>query len=165
MNPIERKNVMNLNASLFAQLVVFFILVWFTARFIWPPLKKALDDRAARVAAALEASEHGKMAMVTSEERAQAIVATSQEDARKLLADYDRRAQTIIEEARRVAAVEAERIITTAHMEANQLLDRSRTQLREDIAAIAVGGAEQILKREIDATVHARLLTQLKDEI
>ena len=156
---------MNLNATLVAQLLVFFILAWFTMRFIWPPLRKALDDRAARVAAAIKASEHGKEELVVADERVQAIAAVAQEDARKLLADYDKRVQTIVVEARHTAGKEAERIVASARMEADQLRHRALEQLHEDVAGIAVSGAEQILKREIDVSENARLLAQLKHEL
>lgn len=156
---------MNLTATLLAQLVVFFILAWFTMRFIWPPLRKALDERAARVASAMKAAEQGKEELVLADERVKVTATAAQEDARKLLADYDRRVQTIIEEARHVADKEAQRIVISARMEADQLLERALTQLRGQVAGIAVGGAEQILKREVDTTENARLLMQLKHEI
>jgi F-type H+-transporting ATPase subunit b len=156
---------MNLTMSLFAQLVVFGILAWFTAKFIWPPLKNALDERAAKVAAAMEAADRGKAALGAAGGRAQEQLAVAREQGQKLLADYDRRTHTIIEEARRVADAEAARIVASARMEADQLLDRARVELREQLASIAVAGAEQILRKEIDAAAHAKLVAQLKTEL
>jgi len=156
---------MNLAATFVAQLVVFLILVWFAVKVVWPPLKKALDDRIGRIVAAMEAAERGNAELENASGRVNAKVAESQEEVRKLLNDYDRRAQTIIADARRTATVEAERIIASAKMEANQLLDRARVQLRAQLAEIAVVGAANILVKEIDATEHARLLAQLKDDL
>lgn len=156
---------MNLHVSLFAQLVVFAILAWFTMKFIWPPLKKALDERAAKVAAAMQSAERGKAEMAAAGGLVQGEIAASQQAAQKLLADYDKRAQNIIEEAKRTAVNEAARIVASARMEADQLVDRARVQLRTQVAEIAVVGAANILAKEIDAAEHARLLEQLKNEI
>jgi len=156
---------MNVNASFVAQVVVFLILAWFMARIVWPPLRKALDDRAARVADALQAAEHGKEELAGASEHARAMMAQAREEKQKLLDDYDRRAHNIIDEARRVAVVEAARIVASARMEADQLLGRANAQLRAQVAEVAVVGAANILLKEIDTSEHARLVAQLKDEL
>lgn len=156
---------MNLNATLFAQMVVFFILSWFTMKFIWPPLMKALDDRAAKVADGLAAADRGRAEMAAAAKNAQVEMAAARDEGQKRIAEAERRAQTIIEEAKRTASEEANRIIVSARGEADQMADRVRAELREQIAGIAIAGAEQILKREINPAVHADLLEQLKHEL
>src|SRR5450830_954150 len=115
---------MNLNATLFAQFVVFFILAGFTMKFVWPPLMNALDERAKKIADGLAAAERGKLEM----------------------ADAEKRAQAIIEEAKRTASEEAARIVAAAHADAQQQVTQARDTLRAQVATLAVQGAEQILK-------------------
>jgi len=152
----------NLNATLFAQFVVFFILAWFTMKFVWPPLMKALDERAERIATGLAAAERGKAEMAAAEKRVQAELASARDESQKRVSDAEKRAQAIIEEAKKTAAEEAARIIAQAQADAEQQVARARDELRNQVAALAVSGAEQILKREVNAAAHADLLNQLK---
>lgn len=156
---------MNLNATLFAQLVVFFILALFTMKFVWPPLMKALDERAQKIASGLAAADRGKAEMAAAEKRAQAELATARDEGQKRIGDAEKRAQGIIEDAKRTASEEAARIIAAARTDAEQQVTRAREELRAQVAAIAVKGAEQILKREVNASAHADLLNQLKTEL
>jgi len=155
----------NLNATLFAQFVVFFILAWFTMKFVWPPLMKALDERAARIADGLAAADRGKAEMAAAEKRAQAQLAIARDEGQKLIGDAEKRAQAIIEEARKTASDEAARIIAAAKSDAEQQVTRARNELRAQVAALAVTGAEQILRREVNAAAHADLLNRLKTEL
>ena len=156
---------MNLNATLLAQFIVFFILAWFTMKFIWPPLMKALDDRAARIADGLAAADRGKAEMAAVEKRVQEQLAVARDECQKIIGDAEKRAATIIEEARKTASDEAARIIAAARADAEQQIVRARDELRAQFAAIAVKGAEQILKREVNAAAHAELLNRLKSEL
>lgn len=156
---------MNINATLFAQFVVFFILAGFTMKFVWPPLMKALDERAAKIADGLAAADRGKAEMAAAEKRAQAELMTARDEGQKRIGDAEKRAQAIVEEAKRTAAAEAARIIATAKADAEQQVGQAREQLRGEVAALAVKGAEQILRREIDPSAHADLLNQLKTEL
>jgi len=155
----------NLNATLFAQFVVFFILAWFTMKFVWPPLMKALDERAERIANGLAAAERGKAEMAAAEKRVQAELAAARDEGQKRIADAEKRAAAIIEEAKKTASDEAARIVAQAKAEAEQQVTRAREELRNQVAALAVSGAEQILKREVNAAAHAELLNQLKTEL
>jgi F-type H+-transporting ATPase subunit b len=146
----------NLNATLFAQFVVFFILVWFTMKFVWPPLMKALDERAERITNGLAAADRGKAEMAAAEKRAQAELASARDEGQKRIGDAEKRAQAIIEDAKKTAAAKAD---------AEQQVTRAREELRAQVASIAVRGAEQILKREVNAAAHADLLNQLKTEL
>ena len=156
---------MNLNATLFAQFVVFFILAWFTMKFVWPPLMKALDERAQKITDGLAAADRGKAEMAAAEKRAQAELAVARDEGQKRIGDAEKRAQGIIENAKRTASEEAARIIAAAKADAEQQVTRAREELRGQVAVLAVKGAEQILKREINAAAHADLLNQLKVEL
>lgn len=156
---------MNLNATLIAQFVVFFILAWFTMTFVWPPLTKALDDRAKKIADGLAAADQGKEAMAVAEKRAQAELSTARDESQKRIGDAEKRALGIIEEAKKIASDEAARIIAAAKDDAEQQVNKARDTLRGEVATLAVKGAEQILKREINAAAHADLLNQLKTEL
>ncbi|HEX7634774.1 MAG TPA: F0F1 ATP synthase subunit B [Noviherbaspirillum sp.] len=156
---------MNLNATLLAQFVVFFILAWFTMKFIWPPLMMALNERAARIADGLAAADRGRAEMAAVEKRVQVQLAAARDESQKILADAEKRAAMIIEEARKTASDEAARIITAARVDAEQQVASARDELRAQFAAIAVKGAEQILKREVNVKVHAELLKRLKNEL
>lgn len=156
---------MNLNATLFAQFVVFFILAWFTMKFVWPPLMKALDERAEKIANGLAAAEKGKAEMAAAEKRVQAELAGAKDEGLKRIGDAEKRAAAIVEEAKKTASDEAARIIAAAKAEAVQQVTQAREALRGQVAILAVAGAEQILKREVNAAAHADLLNQLKAEL
>ncbi|KAF1048329.1 MAG: ATP synthase subunit b [Herbaspirillum frisingense] len=156
---------MNLNATLIAQFVVFFILAGFTMKFVWPPLIKALDERAKKIADGLAAADRGKADLAAAEKRIQGELATARDEGQKRIGDAEKRAQLIIEEAKKTAADEAARIIANAKAEAEQQVNKAREELRGDVATLAVKGAEQILKREVNAAAHADLLNQLKTEL
>jgi len=155
----------NLNATLFVQFVVFFIFVGVTMKFVWPPVMKALDERAQRIANGLAAADRGKAEMAAAEKRIAAELATTREESAKRIADAEKRAAAIIEEAKQNAGVEAARIVEAARNEAEQQVTRAREELRGQVAALAVAGAEQILKREVNAAAHADLLNRLATEL
>ncbi|WP_296511068.1 F0F1 ATP synthase subunit B [Rhodoferax sp.] len=156
---------MNINATLFLQAIVFAILVWFTMKFVWPPITKALDERAQKIADGLAAADKAKAELASANKRVEAELATSRNETATRLADAERRAQTIVEEAKARAAEEGNRIIAAAKAEAEQQSVKARDALREQVAALAVKGAEQILRKEVNAGVHADLLSRLKTEL
>ncbi len=156
---------MNLNATLFAQLVVFFILAWFTMKFVWPPIMKALDERASKIADGLAAADKAKSDMALAERRATDEMRKARESANELRAGAERQGSQVLDEAR----AEAARIIaaarTAAEGEAGVAAQRAKEALRDQVALLAVAGAEQILRKEVNAAVHADLLNQLKAEL
>nr|WP_315593035.1 F0F1 ATP synthase subunit B [uncultured Cupriavidus sp.] len=156
---------MNLNATFFAQMVVFFILWWVVAKFIWPPLVKALDERAKKIADGLAAAEKGKAELELANKRVDQAMAEARTEGAQRVADAEKRAQAAADEIKQNAQAEAARIIAQAKAEADQQVTRARETLRDQVAVLAVKGAEQILKREVNAQVHADLLTQLKAEL
>jgi F-type H+-transporting ATPase subunit b len=154
----------NINSTLFVQFVVFFILAMFTMKFVWPPLMKALDERAAKIAGGLAAADRGKADLAAAEKRVQTELAGAKEQVQERIGDAEKRAAVIIEEAKRTAD-EAARIVAAAHADAEQQIARARDELRGQVAALAVKGAEQILKREVNASAHADLLSNLSTEL
>lgn len=156
---------MNLNATLFFQMIVFFVLAWFTMRFIWPPLTRAMDDRRQKIADGLAAADKGKADLAQAQARISVIEASARTESQSRLAEAERQAASLIDEARREAEAEKARIIAQAQQDAEQEVQRVRDSLRDDVAMLAVQGATQILQREIDAKAHAELLEQLKAKL
>ena len=156
---------MNINATLFLQAIVFVILVWFTMKFVWPPITKALDERAQKIADGLSAADKAKTELTAVNKRVEQELAQTRNETTSRLADADRRAQSIIEEAKARATEEGNKLIAAARAEAEQQAIQAREVLREQVAALAVKGAEQILRKEVDAGVHADLLNRLKTEL
>jgi F-type H+-transporting ATPase subunit b len=155
----------NINATLFLQAVVFAILVWFTMTYVWPPITKALDERAQKIADGLAAAEKAKSELSSANKRVEQELAKSRDENAVRLADAERRARAIIEEAKARATEEGNKIIAAAQAEAEQQTVKARETLREQVAALAVKGAEQILRKEVNAGVHADLLSRLKTEL
>ncbi len=156
---------MNLNFTLFAQALTFAAFIWFTARFVWPPMMRAIEARQKVIAEGLAAAEKGRRELELSSQHAEETLREARSRAQEIVAQGDQRAAQIIEEAKQAAKAEADRILVAAKAEIDQEFSRAREQLREQVAEIAVAGAERILKREVDAKVHAELLTQLKQEL
>lgn len=156
---------MSLNATLLAQLVVFFILAWFTMKFVWPPIVKALDERAQKIADGLSAADKAKSELLVANRRVEQQLSAARDDAAKRLADAERLGQQMVEEAKSRASEEAAKIIAAAHAEAEQAAVKAREVLRDQVAGLAVKGAEAILRKEVDARVHADLLGRLKAEL
>ena len=156
---------MNLNATLFAQLGVFFVLAWFTMKFVWPPIMKALDERAGKIADGLAAADKAKSELAHTEKRVVEEMRKAREGATEVRAGAEKQGAHLIEEAR----AEANRIIAQAREaaegEAAVAAQRAREELREQVAQLAVAGAERILRREINSQVHAELLANLKAEL
>lgn len=156
---------MNLNATIFAQIIVFGIFVWFTMKYVWPPLAKALDERAQKITEGLAAAEKAKVELAVTNKRVEEELNKSRNESATRLADAERRAQQIIDEAKARAQEEAAKIVASAKSDAEQQVFKAREQLREQVAGLAVKGAEQILQREVNADVHAELLARLKTEV
>lgn len=156
---------MSINATFFAQLVVFFLLAVVTMKFVWPPIVKALDERASKIADGLAAADKAKTELSAANKRVEDELAKSRNETAARLADAERRAQAIIEEAKARATEEGNKIVAAAKVEADQQTVKAREALREQVAVLAVKGAEQILRKEVNAGVHADLLGRLKTEL
>ena len=156
---------MNLNATLIVQIVVFCALWWFTAKFVWPPITKALDERSKRIADGLAAADKAKTSLAAAEQRVEAEIKAARASAAEVRSSGEKQAAQLLEEAR----AESARIVAdarkAAEAEAALAAQRAKDQLREQVATLAVAGAERILRREIDANRHAELLSGLKAEL
>ena len=156
---------MNINGTLVAQAIVFALLVLFTMKFVWPPIATALDERIKKVADGLAAADKAKAELSNANKRVEDELAKSRNETAARLADAERRAQAIVEEAKTKALEEGNKIIVAAKAEAEQQSVKAREALREQVAVLAVKGAEQILRKEVNAGVHADLLSRLKTEL
>lgn len=156
---------MSINATLIAQLIVFLILVWFTMKFVWPPIARALDERAQKIADGLSAADKAKADLSLANKRVEEQLSSARNETAQRLADAERLAQSMIEEAKSRASEEGAKIIAAAKAEAAQESVKARDALRDQVAALAVKGAEQILRKEVNAGVHADLLSRLKTEL
>lgn len=156
---------MNLNATIIFQMLVFFILGWFTMKFVWPPLTKAIDERRQKIAAGLADAERGKADLAQAQARVTMLESSVKAENQGRLADAEKQAAAIVDAARGEAEAERARILAQARQDAEQEVQRAREVLRDSVADLAIKGAEQILKREVDAKAHADLLGQLKAQL
>jgi F-type H+-transporting ATPase subunit b len=155
----------SITGTLIIQMIVFLILVGFTMKFVWPPIASALDERATKIADGLAAADKAKSELSAANKRVEAELSKSRNETATLLADAERRAQAIIEQAKASATEEGNKIVAAARAEAEQQTVKARESLRDQVAALAVKGAEQILRKEVNAGVHADLLGRLKTEL
>ena len=156
---------MSINSTLIAQMIVFLILIGFTMKFVWPPIVAALDERAKKIADGLSAADKARAELSVANQRVEQQLAAARDDAAKRLADAERLGQQMVEEAKTRASEEGAKIIAAAKAEAEQEAVKAREVLREQVAGLAVKGAEAILRREVNAGVHAELLGRLKAEL
>ena len=156
---------MFINASLIVQMIVFLILVGFTMKYVWPPIIKALDERAAKIKDGLSAADKAKAELAGAEAQIAKELAQTKAESGKLISDAEKRAAAIVDAAKSRAEEEGAKILAAAKADAEQQVTRAREALREQVAALAVKGAEQILHKEVNAGVHAELLARLKTEL
>jgi len=156
---------MNINATIFGQAITFAILIWFTMKFVWPPITAALEERARKIADGLAAAERGKQDLAHAEQRSNEALNEAKAKAAEIIALSEKRRNEIIEEAREEAKVEANRVKAHARAEVDQEILRAKETLRDQVADLVVSGAEKILRREINAQVHSDLLTAIRAEL
>ena len=156
---------MNINFTLFSQAMAFAILIWFTVRFVWPPLMRAIENRQKTIAEGLAAGERGKRDLELASQRSGDVIREAKQQAADILAQAERRRAEMIEEAKAAAREEGDRILASARADVEQEVFRAREELRQRVADLALTGATKILRREVDAKTHADLLTSLKTEL
>jgi len=156
---------MNINLTLLAQAVSFAILIWFTVKFVWPPLLNAVETRQKQIADGLAAGERGRHELELASKRASQDLHAAKEKASAIIAQAEKRAVEIIEEAKNNAKTEGDRILTGAKAEIDQEVNRAKEGLRQQVAQLAVAGAEKILRREIDAKTHSDMLNAIANEL
>lgn len=156
---------MNLNATLFFQMIVFFVLAWVTMKFVWPPITKAIEERRQKIADGLAAAEKGRTDLAQSQAKIAAMEESAKADLHLRMTEAEKHGAQIVEQARQEAEQERSRIVELARQEAEQEAQRVRDSFRAEVAKLAVVGASQILKREVDEKAHADLLSQLKTQL
>ena len=156
---------MNLNATLFAQAVVFAAFIWFTAKLIWPHLTRAIEARQKTIADGLAAADQGKKSLEVSSKQAEQTIQGARLRAAEIIAQAEKRDAQMVEAAKVAAKAEGDREKAAAKAEIAQEASRAREQLRDQVAALAVAGAEKILRREVDARSHAELLEAIKKQL
>ncbi len=152
---------MNLNLTLLFQVLFFIGFVWFSKKFVWTPLMAALHERKTQIADGLAAAEKGQMAEQQGHDQAQRVIAEAKSQANEIIGKAEKRGGELIDEARGNAKQEGERIIAAAQAEIDTEVNKAKESLRGQVGELAVAGARQILKREVDAKAHAELLNQL----
>ena len=156
---------MSITATLIIQMIVFLILVGVTMKYIWPPITAALDERAQKVAEGLSAADKARSELASANKRIEDELAKARNDVATRLANAERMALQIVEDAKAKASEEATKIVAQARADAQQESSKARDALRDEVAKLAVRGAEQILRHEVNPAVHAELLGRLKTEL
>jgi len=156
---------MNFNLTLFAQAATFALFIWFTVKFVWPYMLRAIETRQKTIADGLAAAEQGKRSLEQSTHRADEEMQRARGRAAEVLAQTEKRSAQLIDEARSAAKEEGKREKTAAQAEIEQAVSRAREELRDQVAALALAGAEKILRREVDAKAHAELLDSIKKQL
>lgn len=152
---------MNINFTMFAQAISFTIFIWFTARFVWPPLMRAVEERQKKIADGLAAADKGQQELVQAQRGAQAALDAAKQQSQDLLANAQKRVDEMIEQGKATAKIEGERQLAMAHANIEQEAQQARETLRGQVAALALAGAEQVLMREVDLAKHKEVLDKL----
>jgi F-type H+-transporting ATPase subunit b len=155
----------DLNATLLGQMLAFGLFAWFCVKFVWPPLLDMIEERQKEIADGLAAADKGNRALEEAEVEKQAILDKARGQAREIIDQANTRGGSIVDEARADAGSEKTRILESAQAEVEQEANRAREELRGQVSAIAISGAEKILQREINGASHKDLLDKLAAEI
>ncbi|HEY0563040.1 MAG TPA: F0F1 ATP synthase subunit B [Methylophilus sp.] len=156
---------MNINFTLIAQAIAFAVLIWFTVKFVWPPLLKAIETRQKEIADGLAAAQEGRSALEVAAKKSEVTLNEAKQKATEIIGQAEKRATQIIEEAKANAKVEGDRIVTGAKAEIDQEVNRAKESLRAQVSSLAIAGAEKILRKEIDGKAHSEMLSKLAAEL
>jgi F-type H+-transporting ATPase subunit b len=156
---------MNINFTLIAQAIAFAVLIWFTVKFVWPPLLGAIEKRQKEIADGLAAASEGRNALEVAAKKSEVTLTEAKQKASEIIAQAEKRASQIVEEAKNNAKAEGERIIAGAKAEIDQEVNRAKEGLRSQVSVLAVAGAEKILRKEINAKAHSEMLSKLAAEL
>ena len=156
---------MDINATIIGQTIAMIVFVWFCMKFVWPPIMAAIEERQTQIADGLAAAEKGQRELSGAKDEAAKAVAEARTQASGIIDQANARAAAIVEEARGEAEAEKVRIVESGHADVELERNRVRDELRTQVAAIAVAGAEKILAREIDPAAHQELLDRLAGEL
>ena len=156
---------MNINLTLLMQAAAFAAFIWFTARFVWPPLMRAIETRQKQIADGLAAGEQGRQSLATTEKRIADLMTEAKGRSSEIIAQGEKLKTGTIDAAKAQAKAEADRILAAAKAEIDQEIMRAKEALRNQVADLAVAGAAKILKREVDAKAHADLLAAIRQQL
>lgn len=156
---------MNINLTLFGQTFAFAIFVWFCMKFVWPPITKAMQERQKKIAEGLDAAGRAQQDLKLAQEKVSNTLRETKDQAAQILEQANKHANSIVEEAKLQARAEGERLIASARSEIEQEVNRAKDQLRAQVAALAVLGAEKILESQVDAKVHSDLVDKLASQL
>lgn len=156
---------MNINFTLIAQAIAFAVLIWFTVKFVWPPLLRVIETRQKEIADGLAAAQEGRSALEVAAKKSEITLNEAKQKATEIVGLAEKRASQIIEEAKLSAKVEGDRIVAGARAEIEQEVNRAKEGLRAQVSSLAVAGAERILRKEIDAKAHSDMLSKLAAEL
>ena len=156
---------MNFNLTLIAQAATFAAFIWFTQRFIWPYLLRAIETRQKQIQDGLAQAERGRSSLADAQKQTDTLLKDARGRAQEIVAAAEKGASQRIEESKAQARAEGERLLAAAKAQIDQEVQSAKQQLREQVAALAVQGAEKILRREVDAKAHAAMLDQLKAQL
>lgn len=156
---------MNINFTLIAQAISFAVLIWFTVKFVWPPLLSAIETRQKEIADGLAAASEGRNALEVAAKKSEITLNEAKQKASEIIGQAEKRGSQIVEDAKSVAKVEGDRIIAGAKAEIEQEINRAKEGLRSQVSSLAVAGAEKILRKEINASAHSEMLAKLAAEL
>jgi len=156
---------MNINFTLIAQAIAFAVLIWFTVKFVWPPLLTAIETRQKEIADGLAAAQEGKSALDVAAKKSAATLNEAKQKASEIIGQAEKRGSQIVEEAKGNAKAEGDRILAGAKAEIDQEVNRAKEGLRAQVSALAIAGAEKILRKEIDGKAHSEMLANLAAEL
>ncbi len=156
---------MTINATLIGQMITFALLVWFTMKYVWPPIVQALEERKKKIAEGLAAGERGKRDMELAEKRARTLIKEARDQAAEIVNLAHRRANELVDESKYTAKEEGERLISTAKSEIDREMQQAREALRKQVAVLAISAAEQILQKEVDRDKHREIISTLDRQL
>jgi F-type H+-transporting ATPase subunit b len=155
----------DINATLLGQAISFILLVLFTMKFVWPPLNSMLEERATRIADGLAAAEKGRLELQNAESRVIEELKQVQLRATEIIANAEKRGEQLVADAVNKASLESAKVLSDAKAKVAQEFIRAREELRSEVAVLALRGAEQILRSEIDSAKHEKILSAIKMEL
>lgn len=156
---------MGINMTLVGQMLTFLVFIWFTKKFVWPPVMKAMEERRQKIADGLAAAERGQKALEEADAQVAERVREARQQASQIIEQAERRGSEIVEEAKSDAREQGDRMLAQAQAEIEQETNRVREALRGEVAAIALAGAQQLLEKEIDPASHRELLDKLASQL
>ncbi|MCI0668404.1 MAG: F0F1 ATP synthase subunit B [Methylococcaceae bacterium] len=149
---------MSINLTLIGQMITFMLLVWFTMKYIWPPLMDSLEERKKKIAEGLSAAERGRHDMERAEKRATDLLKDAKNQAAEIVNLAQKRASEIVEESKHDAKTEGARLLAAAQADIEHQVQQVKDGLRQQVSELAISAAEQILQKEVDRKAHAEMI-------